>query len=180
MRSQCVSGGSIHDGGPFRPPSHYRTGESPSHTRTQISHSSEEMVFHLFLNSISFNLKISSRDFPGSPVIKIVCFQLNGCGSIPSWRTKIPHTTWHGLKKKKERKKEISSKGKNSTSHFPFQIPLPKALAFYLNESWVVQPSRQIYVFILWVSVDKEFPKFWLGPQSRTWVDFADFVNTTL
>ena len=122
MRSQCVSGGSIHDGGPSRPPSHYRTGESPSHTRTQISHSSEEMVFHLFLNSISFNLKISSRDFPGSPVIKIVCFQLNGCGSIPSWRTKIPHTTWHGLKKRKKERNLIKREKLNFSFSFPNSI----------------------------------------------------------
>ena len=145
MNSQCISGGSIHNGEGFPAPqkSHYMTEESPFHTRAQISHSSEEMVFHLFSNSISFHLKISSGDFPGGPVIKIVCFQLNECGSIPSWGTKIPHATWHGKKKK-----EISSKGRNLTSHFPFQIPLSKALAFYLNESWVVQPSRQIYVYI--------------------------------
>lgn len=30
-------------------------------------------------------------DFPGSPVVKILCFHCRGVSSIPSWGTKIAH-----------------------------------------------------------------------------------------
>ena len=42
--------------------------------------------------------KDPSQDIPGGPVVKTPC--LNNAGgrvSVPSWRTKIPHTTWCGL-----------------------------------------------------------------------------------
>ena len=80
-------------------------------------------------------------------MIKIVCFQLSGCGSIPSWGTKILHATWYGPKKKKKERNLIKREKLNFS--FSFSNSIAKGqLAFYLNESWVVQPSRQIYVYI--------------------------------
>ena len=88
-------------GGLLAPQNHYRTGSllfTLEHRYLIVLRKWFSIFFW-----ISFNLKISSRDFPGGPVIKIVCFQLSGCGSIPSWGTKIPHATWRGPKKKQER-----------------------------------------------------------------------------
>ena len=42
-------------------------------------------------------------DFPGSPVVMTPCFQCRGMSSIPGQGTKIPHYSWHGQKKKKEK-----------------------------------------------------------------------------
>ena len=40
-------------------------------------------------------------DFPGSPVVKILCFHCRGQGfNLWSRGTKIPHATWHSKKKK--------------------------------------------------------------------------------
>lgn len=43
-----------------------------------------------------------SRDFPGSPVVRICPFTAGGTGSVSGWETKIPllHST---TKKKRER-----------------------------------------------------------------------------
>ena len=46
------------------------------------------------------------RDFPGSPVVKTLCFQCRGTGSIPGLGTKIPHAMLSGQKKKIKRQKE--------------------------------------------------------------------------
>ena len=35
-----------------------------------------------------------TRDFPGGPVLKTLCFHVGGVGSIPVWKTKISHTAW--------------------------------------------------------------------------------------
>ena len=35
--------------------------------------------------------KAGSRDFPGAPVIKTLCFHSRERGLMPGWRTKIPH-----------------------------------------------------------------------------------------
>ena len=40
--------------------------------------------------------KISiARDFPGSLVVKIPCFQCRGVGSIPGRRNMISYATWY-------------------------------------------------------------------------------------
>ena len=38
-------------------------------------------------------------DFPGGPVVKTLCFQCRGAGSIPGRGTKIPHAVGHGQNK---------------------------------------------------------------------------------
>ena len=38
-------------------------------------------------------------DFPGGPVVKTLCFQCRGLGSIPGRGTEDPHTVQHGGKK---------------------------------------------------------------------------------
>ena len=40
-------------------------------------------------------------DFPDDPVVKTTT--AGGTGSIPGWGTKIPHATWQGKKKKKNK-----------------------------------------------------------------------------
>lgn len=39
------------------------------------------------------------EDFPGDPVVNIPHFQHRGTGSIPGWRTKIPHAAQCGQKR---------------------------------------------------------------------------------
>ena len=41
-------------------------------------------------------------DFLDSPVVKTLCFQRGGPGSVPGWATKIPHV--EGAVKKKKKK----------------------------------------------------------------------------
>ena len=38
-------------------------------------------------------------DFSGGPVVKTLCLQGRGSGSILGWGTKIPPAMWHGKKK---------------------------------------------------------------------------------
>ena len=38
------------------------------------------------------------RDFPGSPLVKTLCFQAEGVSSIPGQGNKIPHAVCHGQK----------------------------------------------------------------------------------
>ena len=44
-------------------------------------------------------------DFPGDPLVKTICFQYRGLGSIPGWGTKIPDTMEHSRKTNKQTKK---------------------------------------------------------------------------
>ena len=43
------------------------------------------------------------RDFPGSPVVKALCFHYRGHRFDPWLGTKIPHTAWYGVAKKNTR-----------------------------------------------------------------------------
>ena len=45
-----------------------------------------------------------SRELPGSPVVRTLCFPCWGPGAIPSRGTKIPRDTEHGPKKKNGKK----------------------------------------------------------------------------
>ena len=54
-----------------------------------------------------------SRELPGSPVVRTLCFPCWGPGSIPSRGTKIPRDTEHGPKKKNRQKDEWTQR------HFP-------------------------------------------------------------
>ena len=51
-----------------------------------------ELNPHPYLNSWSF--WAISGDFPGSPVVKILCFQCRAVGSILHQRAKLPHASW--------------------------------------------------------------------------------------
>ena len=50
---------------------------------------------------LSYNRK-PVGDFPGVPVVKILCFQCRGCGFDPWLGTMIPHGAWHGQRAKKK------------------------------------------------------------------------------
>ena len=49
-------------------------------------------------------MKISSRDFPGGPVVKTPHFQCRGYALIPGWGTKVPHAAWCNQKNKNKLK----------------------------------------------------------------------------
>ena len=40
------------------------------------------------------NFKTKGRDFPGSPVVKILPFDMGGACSTPAWGVKISHVSW--------------------------------------------------------------------------------------
>ena len=44
-------------------------------------------------------LIMQGGDFSGGPVVKTLCLQGRGSGSILGWGTKIPPAMWHGKKK---------------------------------------------------------------------------------
>ena len=44
---------------------------------------------------------INLGNFPGGPVVKTLCFQYRGLGSIPGQGTKISHAVWYSQKIKK-------------------------------------------------------------------------------
>ena len=46
----------------------------------------------------SSSLIVSSRDFPGGPVVKNLLSNAGDMGSIPGWETKIPHAVQCGQK----------------------------------------------------------------------------------
>ena len=46
----------------------------------------------------------TGREFPGSPVIRILCYHCHGLGSIRGQGIKIPQTVQYGQKKKKKKK----------------------------------------------------------------------------
>ena len=50
-------------------------------------------------------------DFPGGPLVKTPCSQCRGMGSIPGWRTKIPHALWCGQNKQTNKQKLLCIKG---------------------------------------------------------------------
>ena len=43
---------------------------------------------------------MSFRKFPGSPVVRTLCFDSPGPGLIPGWGTKVPQASQHGQQKK--------------------------------------------------------------------------------
>ena len=53
-------------------------------------------VFH----SVLFSILISSREFPGGPVVMTWCFHCRGPGSIPGQGTEIPEAAWCSQNKK--------------------------------------------------------------------------------
>ena len=59
------------------------------------------------------------KDFPDSPVVKILRFQCRGrVGLIPGLGTKIPHAEWHGQKKKKKKSiMTLEETSKRSVDH---------------------------------------------------------------
>ena len=62
---------------------------------------------------LTVDSRISSRDFPGGPVVKTRGSTAGGAGSISGWGTKIPHALWSG--QKSEKKKKTNPKPKIKT-----------------------------------------------------------------
>ena len=52
----------------------------------------------------------TGREFPGSPVIRILCYHCHGLGSIRGQGIKIPQTVQYGQKKKKKKKRKTERK----------------------------------------------------------------------
>ena len=63
---------------------------------------------------LTVDSRISSRDFPGGPVVKTRGSTAGGAGSISGWGTKIPHALWSGQKSEKKQNK-TKTKNKNKT-----------------------------------------------------------------
>ena len=61
----------------------------------------EEVLSNL---SLTLDSRISSRDFPGDPVVKTRGSTAGGAGSISVWGTKIPHALPNGQKSEKQNK----------------------------------------------------------------------------
>ena len=53
---------------------------------------------------------INLGNFPGGPVVKTLCFQYRGLGSIPGQGTKISHAVWYSQKIKKIKIKTVNLK----------------------------------------------------------------------
>ena len=69
------------------------------------------VVFIPFLSPLQMTkLRIQeiSREFPGSPVVRILGLHCRGLGSIPGQGTEIPQTTRCGQKKKEKKSSNLS------------------------------------------------------------------------
>ena len=55
---------------------------------------------------LTVDSRISTRDFPGGPVVKTRDSTAGGAGSISNWGTKIPHALRSGQKSKKQTNKQ--------------------------------------------------------------------------
>ena len=51
----------------------------------------------------NYCFKVTSWEFPDSPVVRTRRFHRWGLGWIPGWGTKILQASWHGQKKKREK-----------------------------------------------------------------------------
>ena len=58
---------------------------------------------------------IRAQDFPGSPVVKTLCFQCKGQGFNSCWETNIPHAMWLSQENRKK-KKIIHAHGRIKTT----------------------------------------------------------------
>ena len=78
-----------------------------------------EIYFWLFKLQKSHYENSSFWGFPWNPVVKTLCFQFRGAGSIPGQGTEIPHVMqkWQKKKKKEERKIFVSD-----TSIWPTEL----------------------------------------------------------
>ena len=63
---------------------------------------------------MNYDSVIKRRDFPGGPVVKNLPFHTGDVGSIPGWRTKIPHAT-EKLSLHATTKTQCSQKAKTKT-----------------------------------------------------------------
>ena len=57
---------------------------------------------HFVFNLNELPVFKNGGDFPGGPWLRLHAPSAGGMGSIPGWRTRIPHATQHGLKKRKD------------------------------------------------------------------------------
>ena len=53
-------------------------------------------------------IRENGREFPGGPVVRTLRFHCPGQSSIPGWGTKIPQTSWRGLKKNRGRERKCN------------------------------------------------------------------------
>ena len=67
-----------------------------------------EIYFWLFKLQKSHYENSSFWGFPWNPVVKTLCFQFRGAGSIPGQGTEIPHVMQKWQKKKKRKKEKFS------------------------------------------------------------------------
>ena len=80
-----------------------------SHQEIPYSHSSNIPI--TVTHQISVLIKY--QDFPGSPLIKTLCFQCKGPRFNPCLGTKIPHAPQHGIfHGKEEEEEEVRTKDK--------------------------------------------------------------------
>ena len=71
-----------------------------------------------------FRLEIKARDLPGDPVVKTLHIQCGGAGSIPGWRTRIPHAT--------EPKEGSENQRHNMNINLAFDFSSPKVKESYV------------------------------------------------
>ena len=57
---------------------------------------------HFVFNLNELPVFKNGGDFSGGPWLRLHAPSAGGMGSIPGWRTRIPHATQHGLKKRKD------------------------------------------------------------------------------
>ena len=57
-------------------------------------------------NSHHSHEESKTRTSPELPWLRLLTSTVRGMGSVPDWRTDVPRGTWHGHKKKKNKRKE--------------------------------------------------------------------------
>ena len=85
-------------------------------------------------------------NFPGSPVVKTLCFHCKMCGLNPWLGNKIPHALHHSQKLKKKKKihsfihLKYSNNKYNLLSAYYKIDPVPNTFNKYLLHLFLIQP----------------------------------------